>query len=44
MTNPAKVHLLRYARPSSLQRTFKVRLTPLDSQALHPELFPNPIE
>jgi hypothetical protein len=41
MKNPAKVHLLRYAHPSSLQRTFQVRLAPYDAQALHMELFPN---
>jgi hypothetical protein len=41
VTDSAKVRLLRYAHPSSLRRT-DVRLIPQDSQALQPELFPNP--
>jgi len=42
--NSEKVHLLRYAHPSSLRRTESVRRTPQDSQALHLVLFPNSSE
>jgi hypothetical protein len=38
-----KVHLLRYAQPSSLRRTMQVRLIPQVSQALHLELFAVPL-
>jgi hypothetical protein len=43
LSDSEKVHLLRYAHPSSLQRTLQVRLTPLASQALQLELFANPL-
>jgi len=41
MASP-KVHLRRYAKPSSLQRTLQVRFIPQVLQALQLELFAMP--